>query len=171
MSLTVDHIHKTFGASVAVDDVSFTVQQGSVFGFLGTNGAGKATTMRVILDILRPDSGSVTWSGVPNTRVPRQAWGYLPEERGLYPKMTVEDHLLYLAPLVMPTRVIVGHPAPWEVAVSLALLALAVVGMLMLAARVYRVGVLLYGERVSLRRVWQLSRTATVRNPPTEANP
>jgi len=99
MALIVNHIHKTFGASVAVDDVSFTVQPGSVFGFLGTNGAGKTTTMRVILDILRPDRGSVTWNGVPNTRVPRQAWGYLPEERGLYPKMTVEDHLLYLAQL------------------------------------------------------------------------
>jgi len=82
----------------------------------------------------------------------------------------VASFIPLFSPLVMPTRVIVGHPAPWEVAVSLALLTLAVVGMLVLAARVYRVGVLLYGERVSLRRVWQLSRTATVRNPATEAN-
>lgn len=99
MALEVQHIRKTFGTFTAVDDVSFTVAPGSVFGFLGTNGAGKTTTMRVILDILRPDSGTVTWNGTPNTRVPRRLWGYLPEERGLYPKMTVEDQLLYLGRL------------------------------------------------------------------------
>jgi ABC-2 type transport system ATP-binding protein len=99
MSLQVQGISKTFGAFTAVRDVSFTAEEGQIFGFLGTNGAGKTTTMRIILDILRPDTGSVTWNGTPNTRVPRRAWGYLPEERGLYPKMVVEDQLLFLARL------------------------------------------------------------------------
>ena len=99
MSLEIRGISKTFGAFTAVRDVSFTAEEGQIFGFLGTNGAGKTTTMRIILDILRPDTGSVTWNGTPNTEVPRRAWGYLPEERGLYPKMVVEDQLLFLARL------------------------------------------------------------------------
>jgi ABC-2 type transport system ATP-binding protein len=99
MPLEIEGISKTFGAFTAVRDVSFTAEEGQIFGFLGTNGAGKTTTMRIILDILRPDTGRVTWNGTPNTRVPRRAWGYLPEERGLYPKMVVEDQLLFLARL------------------------------------------------------------------------
>ena len=99
MSLVIENITKTFGPFVAVQDVSFTVEAGQIFGFLGTNGAGKTTTMRIILDILRPDTGSVTWDGKANTDVPRQCWGYLPEERGLYPKMVVEEQLLFLAQL------------------------------------------------------------------------
>ncbi len=99
MSLEIEHITKTFGEFTAVRDVSFTAEAGQIFGFLGTNGAGKTTTMRIILDILRPDTGSVTWNGAPNTDVPRRLWGYLPEERGLYPKMVVEEQLLFLAQL------------------------------------------------------------------------
>src|SRR5690242_370045 len=99
VSLEIARITKTFGAFTAVRDVSFTAEAGQIFGFLGTNGAGKTTTMRIILDILRPDSGSVTWNGSANTDVPRRRWGYLPEERGLYPKMVVEDQLLFLAQL------------------------------------------------------------------------
>lgn len=99
MSLEIRGISKTFGAFTAVNDVSFTVREGQIFGFLGTNGAGKTTTMRIILDILRPDTGSVAWNGTPNTQVPRRVWGYLPEERGLYPKMAVGDQLLFLARL------------------------------------------------------------------------
>lgn len=75
------------------------------------------------------------------------------------------SYLPFTSPLVMPTRVIVEHPALWEVGASLGLLALSVVLMVRFAARVYRVGVLLYRERVSLRRLWQLStRSATVRD-------
>src|SRR5436305_13241006 len=75
------------------------VREGSIFGFLGANGAGKTTTMRMILDILRPDSGSITWNGKDVREVPRRNWGYLPEERGLYPKMKVEEQLVFLARL------------------------------------------------------------------------
>src|ERR1700738_4208392 len=75
------------------------VPQGTIFGFLGANGAGKTTTMRMILDILRPDSGRITWNGKDVREVPRRNWGYLPEERGLYPKMIVEEQLLFLSRL------------------------------------------------------------------------
>lgn len=99
MSLEICGIRKTFGTFTAVDDISFVAEAGQIFGFLGTNGAGKTTTMRIVLDILRPDAGSVMWDGRPNTDIPRRVWGYLPEERGLYPKMPVEDQLIFLARL------------------------------------------------------------------------
>jgi ABC-2 type transport system ATP-binding protein len=75
------------------------VREGAIFGFLGANGAGKTTTMRMILDIFRPDSGRITWDGRDVREVPRRNWGYLPEERGLYPKMIVEEQLLFLSRL------------------------------------------------------------------------
>ncbi|MCC6705260.1 MAG: ATP-binding cassette domain-containing protein [Thermomicrobiales bacterium] len=99
MGLSVQHVTKRFGAFTAVNDVSFEVQPGRIFGFLGTNGAGKTTTMRMVLDIIRPDDGSISWNGTPITDIPRQRFGYLPEERGLYPRMPVQDHLLFLAQL------------------------------------------------------------------------
>jgi ABC-2 type transport system ATP-binding protein len=99
MGLLVEHINKTFGQFQAVKDLSMKVEEGSLFGFLGANGAGKTTTMRMILDIIRPDSGRITWNGQEVGSVPRHNWGYLPEERGLYQKMTVEDQLLFLARL------------------------------------------------------------------------
>ncbi len=99
MGLIVEHISKSFGSFQAVRDLSMQVNEGELFGFLGANGAGKTTTMRMILDIFRPDSGKITWNGQDVSRVPRNQWGYLPEERGLYPKMTVEDQLLFLARL------------------------------------------------------------------------
>lgn len=99
MSLQVGHINKWFGQFQAITDLSMEVAEGAIFGFLGANGAGKTTTMRMILDILRPDSGSITWHGRDVREVPRQNWGYLPEERGLYPKMRVDEQLLFLARL------------------------------------------------------------------------
>jgi ABC-2 type transport system ATP-binding protein len=99
MGLSVEHIYKSFGQLQAIADLSMQVEEGALFGFLGPNGAGKTTTMRMILDIFRPDSGQITWNGTPVGEVARRTWGYLPEERGLYPKMEVEDHLLFLARL------------------------------------------------------------------------
>jgi ABC-2 type transport system ATP-binding protein len=99
MSLVVDHVSKRFGAVVALDAMSFEVPRGQVFGFLGANGAGKTTTMRIALGVLRPDAGEVTWNGTPSADLPRGTWGYLPEERGLYPRMTVLDQLVYFAGL------------------------------------------------------------------------
>jgi ABC-2 type transport system ATP-binding protein len=99
MGLVVEHINKSFGQFQAVKDLSMEVREGAIFGFLGANGAGKTTTMRMILDIIRPDSGQISWNGQEVREVERSMWGYLPEERGLYPKMIVEDQLLFLAQL------------------------------------------------------------------------
>jgi ABC-2 type transport system ATP-binding protein len=99
MGLIVEQIDKSFAKFKAVSNLSMEVKEGTIFGFLGANGAGKTTTMRMILDIIRPDTGRITWDGQPVSEVPRHKWGYLPEERGLYPKMLVEDQLLYLARL------------------------------------------------------------------------
>ena len=99
MGLVVEDINKSFAQFQAIKDLSMEVREGAIFGFLGANGAGKTTTMRMILDILRPDSGSITWNGKNVREIPRRNWGYLPEERGLYPKMKVDEQLLFLARL------------------------------------------------------------------------
>ncbi len=99
MSLIVDSISKRFGDVVALDDASFTVEPGRIFGLLGSNGAGKTTSMRIVLDILRADAGTVTWQGTENTKLPRKTWGYLPEERGLYPRMKVGEQLRFFSAL------------------------------------------------------------------------
>ncbi len=104
MALIVKDLHKSFGAVKAVQGVSFTVEQGRVCGLLGSNGAGKTTSMRMIMRILVPDSGEVTWKGAPVTEELRQRFGYLPEERGLYPKMQVREQLIYLTELRGLTR-------------------------------------------------------------------
>jgi len=99
MSLLIDSVSKRFGEVQALQDVSLDIKPGEVFGFLGANGAGKTTAMRVVLDIIRPDSGTVTWNGKLNTELPRETWGYLPEERGLYAKMNVLEQLVFFAKL------------------------------------------------------------------------
>ena len=99
MTLVIDGLSKRYGSVVALDRVGFQVEPGEIFGFLGANGAGKTTTMRIVLDILRADSGTVTWRGRPNTELPRRTFGYLPEERGLYPRMRVLDQLVFFAGL------------------------------------------------------------------------
>ena len=99
MGLTVEHINKSFGQLHVINDLSMEVKEGSIFGFLGPNGAGKTTTMRMILDIIRPDSGSITWNGKDMREIPRHNLGYLPEERGLYPKVEVQEQLVFLARL------------------------------------------------------------------------
>jgi len=92
-------LRKEFGSVVAVRDVSFRIEDGSTFGLLGPNGAGKTTTMRMLLDIYTPDGGSVTWNGRAISEGMRRRFGYLPEERGLYGKMKVRDHIVYFGRL------------------------------------------------------------------------
>src|SRR5262245_49315458 len=99
MSLVLNGLVKRFGAVTALDGISFEVPKGEVFGFLGANGAGKTTTMRRVLSIRRPDAGTATWAGTPAPDVPRETWGYLPEERGLYPRLAVLDQLVFFASL------------------------------------------------------------------------
>jgi ABC-2 type transport system ATP-binding protein len=99
MALVVDSLCKRFGAVQALDGLSFVAQPGQVFGFLGANGAGKTTTMRIILDIIHADTGSATWAGAPTAAAPKRTWGYLPEERGLYPRMKVLEQLVFIGVL------------------------------------------------------------------------
>ena len=97
--LQVDHIAKSFGDVIAVNDVAFSIPSGATFGLLGPNGAGKTTTMRMILGILEPDRGSLRWDGTPVEGSARRRFGYLPEERGLYAKMKVRDQIAYFGRL------------------------------------------------------------------------
>jgi ABC-2 type transport system ATP-binding protein len=90
---------RRFGEVVALDDVSFRVSAGEMVGFVGPNGAGKTTAMRIALGVLAADSGEVRWDGSPVTLDTRRQIGYMPEERGLYPKMKVGEQLVYLARL------------------------------------------------------------------------
>src|ERR1700688_1965375 len=95
-AITLNHVSKSFGKFRAVDDLSFRVPGGMVFGLLGPNGAGKTTTIRMIMDITAPDSGSIRVLGRLATPESLSRGGYLPEERGLYRRMRVLDHLLFL---------------------------------------------------------------------------
>lgn len=95
MTLRAEGVTKRYQHTTAVDGIGFEVPEGSIFGLLGANGAGKTTTVRMILDIIRPDAGSITWRGSPSREVARRLFGYLPEERGLYPDMRVGEQLRF----------------------------------------------------------------------------
>ncbi|KZE88381.1 ABC transporter ATP-binding protein [Microbacterium sp. TNHR37B] len=97
--LELTGITKSYGGRRVLDDVGFSVGAGRLTGFVGGNGAGKTTTMRIILGVLARDSGEVTLHGAPVTSADRRRFGYMPEERGLYPKMRVREHIVYLARL------------------------------------------------------------------------
>ena len=98
-TLELQAVSKSFGDFTAVNGVSFAVPQGTIYGLLGPNGAGKTTTLRMIMDIIAPDAGLVLLNGHPRYRTDLARVGYLPEERGLYRKMTVIDQLAFLAEL------------------------------------------------------------------------
>jgi ABC-2 type transport system ATP-binding protein len=98
-TVEVSQLAKSFGATRAVDDVSFAVEQGEIFGLLGPNGAGKTTTIRLMLDIFKPDHGTVSILVGPMTEAKKEQIGYMPEERGLYQDMQLERCLIYLAGL------------------------------------------------------------------------
>src|SRR5690606_11064093 len=97
--LTITGITKTYGERRALDDVSFSVARGRLTGFVGGNGAGKTTTTRIILGLLSRDGDSVTLDGAELTAMQRRAFGYMPEERGLYPNIKVLEQIVYLARL------------------------------------------------------------------------
>jgi ABC-2 type transport system ATP-binding protein len=102
--LKVDGVSRSFGDRRALDDVSFAVAEGRMTGFVGANGAGKTTAMRIILGVLAADAGRVTWRDRPVDRPARQRFGYMPEERGLYPKMGIAEQIVYLGQLHGMTR-------------------------------------------------------------------
>ena len=95
--LELSGITKSYGARRVLDDVSFTVSPGRLTGFVGGNGAGKTTTMRIVLGLLSSDGGRVSLDGAEVTTADRRHFGYMPEERGLYPKMKVLEQIVYLA--------------------------------------------------------------------------
>jgi ABC-2 type transport system ATP-binding protein len=95
-TLQVSDITRTFGDRVALDRVTFDVRPGRLTGFVGANGAGKTTAMRIVMGVLAADAGSVTFGGAPVDLAVRRGFGYMPEERGLYPKMRVLDQLVFL---------------------------------------------------------------------------
>jgi ABC-2 type transport system ATP-binding protein len=97
--LELQGLTRRYGEVVALDNLSFTVREGLMFGFVGPNGAGKTTAMRIVLGVLEPDRGEVRWRGRPVDAETRRRFGYMPEERGLYPKMRVRDQLEYFARL------------------------------------------------------------------------
>jgi len=92
-------LSRRYGDTVALDGLSFTVEPGQLFGFVGPNGAGKTTAMRIVLGVLQPDRGEVRWRGAPVDAAVRRRFGYMPEERGLYPKMRVREQVVYMARL------------------------------------------------------------------------
>jgi len=97
--LEFDLVSKSYGGAVVLQDLSFAVQPGQMFGFCGANGAGKTTAMRIALGLVRADHGVVRWNGRPVDLEIRRRIGYMPEERGLYPKMRVLDQLRYFGML------------------------------------------------------------------------
>ena len=123
METTIDlrDLEKRFDGQHAVAGLSLVVPRGTVFGLLGPNGAGKTTTIRMLMDIIGPDRGEVNVFGHPRTRKDLDRIGYLPEERGLYRKMTVRDHLIFLGQLHgRPRKEVAGKADEWLVRLGLA---------------------------------------------------
>jgi ABC-2 type transport system ATP-binding protein len=98
-TVQVNHIFKSYADKVAVDDLSFSVSPGEIFGLIGPNGAGKTSAIRMIMDIIKPDSGEITVFGAKLSEATKSRLGYLPEERGLYKRERVIDAIVYLASL------------------------------------------------------------------------
>jgi ABC-2 type transport system ATP-binding protein len=119
--LEIDSLQKRYGDVVALRGMSFDLRPGELFGFVGSNGAGKTTTMRIALGVLAADAGEVRWGGRPLTLEMRRRIGYMPEERGLYPKMRVGEQLRYLAELRgVPTADATRSMEEWTARLGLA---------------------------------------------------
>lgn len=99
MTLALKHVVKKYKDFTAVNDLNFTIGKGEIFGLIGQNGAGKTTTFRMILDLQEQTAGSITWDGSPINKINRDWLGYLPEERGIFPQMKVEDQLIFFGKL------------------------------------------------------------------------
>jgi len=97
--LRLERVTKQYGEKTAVNGISFTAHPGEIFGLIGANGAGKTTTMRMVLGLIYPDGGEILYGGKTYSKELKGRFGYLPEERGLYPKVRVSDQIIYLAEL------------------------------------------------------------------------
>jgi ABC-2 type transport system ATP-binding protein len=113
-AIRLSGVNKAFSGHQAVQDLSLSVPRGVAFGLLGPNGAGKTTTLRMILNVLGPDSGTIEILGRPANQETRDRIGYMPEERGLYPRMVVEEQLLFFAELKgVPRKEGARRLSPW----------------------------------------------------------
>ncbi len=113
-AIQLSGVGKAYAGHVAVQDLSLGVARGSTFGLLGPNGAGKTTTLRMIMNVIAPDTGTIDILGQPATQRARDRVGYMPEERGLYPRMVVEEQLLFFAELKgVPRREAARRLEPW----------------------------------------------------------
>jgi ABC-2 type transport system ATP-binding protein len=113
-AIRLSGVTKRFAGHTAVKDLSLDVPRGSVFGLLGPNGAGKTTTLRMVMNVLAPDSGTIEILGRPADYAARDHIGYMPEERGLYPRMVLEEQLLFMAELKgIPRREAAARLPPW----------------------------------------------------------
>jgi ABC-2 type transport system ATP-binding protein len=113
-AIRLSGVSKAFSGHQAVKDLSLSVPRGASFGLLGPNGAGKTTTLRMIMNVLGPDSGTIEILGQPATQKTRDRIGYMPEERGLYPRMVVEEQLLFFAELKgVPRKEGARRLGPW----------------------------------------------------------
>jgi ABC-2 type transport system ATP-binding protein len=120
-ALVLTGVRKAFAGHVAVSELSLRVPRGSVFGLLGPNGAGKTTTLRMVMDILAPDSGTIEILGRPADRSVRDRIGYMPEERGLYPRMVLEEQLVFMAAIKgLQQKEALRRLGPWLERLSLA---------------------------------------------------
>ena len=120
-AIRLSGVTKSFAGHVAVSDLSLAIPRGSVFGLLGPNGAGKTTTLRMVMDILGADAGTIEILGRPSDQSTRDRIGYMPEERGLYPRMVVEEQLAFFATLKgMPRSEALRRVGPWLERVGLA---------------------------------------------------
>ncbi|WP_347723033.1 ABC transporter ATP-binding protein [Lysinibacillus capsici] len=99
MTLQLQHVTKKYKDFTAVDDLNFSIEKGEIFGLIGQNGAGKTTTFRMILDLQETTAGTITWDGQPVNAINRDVLGYLPEERGIFPTMKVEEQLYFFGEL------------------------------------------------------------------------
>ncbi len=112
--LSLTDLHKKYGEVVALDGCTFGVARGEILGFLGPNGAGKTTAMRTIFGLVVPERGQVRWDGEPISADLKRRFGYMPEQRGLYPKMKIHDQLSYLGRLRgMPAKAAAAAANAW----------------------------------------------------------
>lgn len=109
--LRIEGLRKTYGDIVALDDCTFSAEPGRMLGFLGPNGAGKTTAMRAVFGLIEADAGTITWRSSAIGLEQRQRFGYMPETRGLYPKMRIRDQLIYLGRLHGMTSAAAGDEA------------------------------------------------------------
>lgn len=168
--LEAQHLCKTFNGKAVLNEISFQVEEGEVFGLLGPNGAGKTTMIRIILDILKPDSGMVQLFGRKIDEKTKELIGYLPEERGLYPKIAVLRCLKYFTELKgikdPKNRIdfwlekigLLGCKNKKVEELSKGMqqeiqFLVSVIVMIRLSARIFRIEILMYGKKANLRNI------------------